>query len=149
MNRRIQLALLASAALATFAVPIAHAACTVSTSGLNFGNYDVFSALNDDVSGTINVNCPSGTNYSIWLSSGTSGTYSSRSLSNGPFLLLYNLFTDPTRLTIWGDGSSGTGTFSGTGTGSNIGTPVYGRISAGQNAYVGSYADSVTVTVTF
>jgi spore coat protein U-like protein len=149
MTRRIQLALLAWAALTTTGIPTAHAACTVSTSGLNFGNYDVFSSLNDDVTGTINVSCPSGTNYSIWLSSGTSGTYSSRSMTNGPNLLLYNLFTDPTRLTIWGDGSAGTGTFSGSGTGSNIGTPVYGRIPAGQNAYVGSYADSITVTVTF
>ena len=150
MTRRIQLARLALAILAIAGIPTAHAAaCTVSTSGLNFGNYDVFSSLNDDVTGTINVNCPSGTNYSIWLSSGTSGTYSSRSMTNGPYTLSYNLFTDPTRLTIWGDGSAGTGTFSGAGTGSIIGTPVYGRIPAGQNAYVGSYADSVTVTVTF
>src|ERR1700722_18686351 len=116
MTRRIQLVLLAWAILANSAIPTAHAAaCTVSTSGLNFGNYDVFSSLNDDVTGTINVNCPSGTNYSIWLSSGTSGTYSSRSMTNGPNILSYNLFTDPTRLTIWGDGSAGTGTFSGTG----------------------------------
>ena len=128
----------------------AHAAgCTVSTSGLNFGNYDVFSTLNDDVTGTINVNCPSGTTYSIWLSSGTSGTYSSRSMTNGRNILAYNLFTDPTRLTIWGDGSAGTGIFNGSGTGSNIGTPVYGRIPASQNAFVGTYNDVVTVTVTF
>lgn len=146
MTRRIQLALLA---WTVFAIPVAHAACTVSTSGLNFGIYDVFSTVNDDVAGTINVNCSSGTNYSIGLSSGTSGSYSSRSMTNGPYVLLYNLFTDPTRLTIWGDGSAGTSTFSGAGTGSNIGTPVYGRIPAGQNAYVGSYADSITVTVTF
>jgi spore coat protein U-like protein len=147
----IQPALLAcGAALAIAGVHAAHAAsCTVSTSGLNFGNYDVFSTLNDDITATINVNCPSSTTYSIWLSTGTSGTYSSRSMTNGPNILTYNLFTDPTRLTIWGDGSAGTGIFNGTGTGSNIGTPVYGRIPAGQNAYVGIYNDVVTVTVTF
>ena len=146
----MQLELLAWALLALAVVPAAHAAvCTVSTSGLNFGNYDVFSTLNDDVTGTINVDCDSGTNYSILLSSGTSGTFSSRSMTNGTYVLGYNLFTDPTRLTIWGDGSSGTSTFSGSGTGSNIGTPVYGRIPAGQNAFVGTYNDVVVVTVTF
>src|SRR5205814_2154905 len=110
---------------------------TVSTSGLNFGTYDVFSSLNDDITATINVDCPTNTAYSIWLSSG-SGTFSSRALRNGGQILAYNLYLDPTHLTIWGDGSAGTGTFSGMGTGSNIATPVYGRIPAAQNAWVGS-----------
>jgi spore coat protein U-like protein len=62
-------------------------------------------------------------------------------------LLSYNLYLDPTRLTIWGDGSATTGTVSGTGiTGSYT---VYGRIPARQNAVVGIYADIVTVTVAF
>lgn len=124
------------------------AGCTVSTSGLNFGTYDVFSPLNDDITATINVNCPTDTPYSIWLSSG-SGTFSSRALTNGSRILAYNLYLDPTHLTIWGDGSAGTGTFSGTGTGSNVATPVYGRIPAAQNAWVGSYTDVVTITVNF
>jgi spore coat protein U-like protein len=120
----------------------------VSTSGLNFGNYDVFSPLNDDITATINVDCPSDTGYSIWLSSGA-GPFSSRTLRNGSQLLAYNLYLDPTHLTIWGDGSAGTGIFSGTGTGSNVATQVYGRIPAGQNAWVGPYADVVTITVNF
>lgn len=129
--------------------PVARSAgCTVSTSGLNFGNYDVFSPLNDDITATINVNCPSDTAYSIWLSSG-SGTFSSRTLTNGAHLLGYNLYLDPTHLTIWGDGSAGTGTFSGTGTGANVATPVYGRIPAEQNPWVGSYTDVITITVNF
>jgi spore coat protein U-like protein len=131
------------------AMPNAHAAgCTVSTTGLNFGNYDVFSPLNDDITATINVNCQSGTGYSIWLNNG-SGTFASRTMTNGPHVLAYNLYVDPTHLTIWGDGTSGTVTVSGTGTGANAGTPVYGRIPAGQNASVGTYADLITVTVTF
>jgi spore coat protein U-like protein len=143
----IHLGLLACA----FAVvaPLARSAgCTVSTSGLNFGNYDVFSPLNDDITATINVNCASDTPYSIWLSSG-SGTFSSRTLTNGSHLLAYNLYLDPTRLTIWGDGSSGSGTVSGTGTGSNLATSIYGRIPAGQNAWMGPYTDLVTITVNF
>ena len=131
------------------AAPVAYpAGCSVSTLGVSFGNYDVFSALNDDITGTINVNCPSATAYSISLSSG-SGTYTARAMTSGVNILAYNLYLDPTRLTIWGDGSSGTGTVSGTGTGAVVGSPVYGRIPAGQNAYVGSYTDVVIVTVTF
>ena len=132
------------------AAPVAHpAGCSVSTLGLSFGNYDVFSALNDDITGTINVNCPSATPYVISLSSG-SGTYTARAMTSGVNILAYNLYLDPTRLTIWGDGSSGTATVPGTGTGTVVGSPVYGRIPAGQNAaYVGSYTDVVIVTVTF
>jgi spore coat protein U-like protein len=70
-------------------------------------------------------------------------------MTSGTHVLTYNLYLDPTHLTIWGDGSSGTGTVSGTGTGANVGTPVYGRIPPGQNASVGSYSDVITVTVTY
>jgi len=127
--------------------PCAHpAACSVSTVGLNFGNYDVFSTLDDDITGTINVNCQASTSYAISLSSG-SGTYAARTLLSAGNLLSYNLYLDPTRLTIWGDGSAATGTVSGTAmTGSYT---VYGRIPARQNAVVGIYADIVTVTVAF
>jgi spore coat protein U-like protein len=135
--------------LLTFRVSVAHAAgCTVSSSGLNFGNYDVFSSINDDITGTINVNCTSGTGYSIGLSSG-SGTFGMRTLQNGASLLIYNLYIDPTRLTIWGDGTGGTSMVNGTGTGANVGLSVYGRIPASQNALVGTYGDLITITVTF
>jgi spore coat protein U-like protein len=131
------------------AASLAHpAACAMSTTGLNFGNYDVFSTLNDDITGTVSVNCPSGTAYSISLSSGF-GTFAARTMTSGTNLLNYNLYLDATRLTIWGDGSAGTGIVSGTGTGAAVGSPVYGRIPWGQNAFVGSYSDVVIVTVTF
>lgn len=146
-GRRLHFGLLACA-LALGAHVARSAGCTVSTTGINFGTYDVFSPVNEDITGTINVDCPMNTTYSIWLSSG-SGTFSSRALTNAGQILVYNLYLDPTHLTIWGDGSGGTGTFNGTGTGSNIATPVYGRIPAAQNARVGSYTDVVTITVIF
>jgi spore coat protein U-like protein len=130
-------------------VPAARSAnCTVSTSGLNFGTYDVFSSLNDDITATITVNCTKSKAYSIALSSG-SGSFASRTMTGTLGVLTYNLFLNSTHLTIWGDGSSGTATFSGTGTGANVGTPVYGRIPARQNVRVGSYSDVITITVSF
>ncbi len=146
-TRWLQLALLGCVLVS--ASIVAHAAkCTVSTSGLNFGSYDVFSTVNDDATGTIIVNCTNNATYTIALSSG-SGTYSSRTMTSGTTTLPYNLFLDSTHLTIWGDGSTGTSTFSGVGTGANVSTTVYGRIPARQNARVGSYSDALTVTVTF
>jgi len=145
----LPLHIVALACALTVATPVAGAAgCTVSTTGLNFGTYDVFSTLNDDITTMINVDCPNGTAYSIWLSSG-SGTFASRTLTTTGSALAYNLYLDSTHLTIWGDGTGGTGTFSGTGTGANVGTTVYGRIPARQNVAVGSYSDLITVTVTF
>jgi spore coat protein U domain-containing protein, fimbrial subunit CupE1/2/3/6 len=144
---RIHLGLLTGVLL--LAAPMARSAnCTVSTSGLNFGTYDVFSSLNDDITATITVNCTKNRAYSISLSSG-SGTFGSRTLTGPVGALAYNLFLDSTHLTIWGDGSSGTGIFRGTGTGANVGTPVYGRIPPRQNVRMGSYSDVITVTVTF
>jgi spore coat protein U-like protein len=147
--RTLRIHLIPLACVLVLAVPVAWPAnCSVSTSGLNFGTYDVFSSLNDDITATITVNCTKNKLYSISLSSG-SGTFGSRTLTSTAGVLTYNLFLDSTHLTIWGDGSSGTGTFSGTGIGSNIGTPVYGRIPARQNVRVGTYSDVITVTVTF
>jgi spore coat protein U-like protein len=142
-------AFVAIACALAIAAPVARAAqCTVSTTGLNFGTYDVFSTLNDDITATITVNCTNNAAYSIGLSSG-SGTFASRTLTTLGSVLAYNLYLDSTRLTIWGDGTGGTGTFSGMGTGSDVGTTVYGRIPAGQNVAVGTYSDLITVTVTF
>lgn len=149
MRRTAPLSVVALACVLTVVTPVARGdGCTVSTTGLNFGTYDVFSSLNDDITATINVDCASGTAYSIWLSSG-SGTFASRTLTTIGSVLSYNLYLDPTRLTIWGDGTGGTGIFRGTGTGASVETPVYGRIPAGQNAAVGSYSDLITITVTF
>ena len=106
----------------------------------------MFSTLDDDITGTINVSCQASTSYSISLSSG-SGAYSARTLLSAGNLLNYNLYLDPTRLTIWGDGSAATGTLSGSGTTGSY--TVYGRIPARQNAVVGIYGDIVTVTVAF
>jgi len=122
------------------------AKCTVSTTAVSFSTYDVFSTLNDDITGSIIVKCRPSAPYSLSLSPG-SGTYASRTMTSSIYTLNYNLFVDATRLTIWGDGSAGTGTVSGNA--ADATHTVYGRIPARQNAHVGSYADTIIVTVTF
>ncbi|MBB3047521.1 spore coat protein U-like protein [Litorivivens lipolytica] len=72
-------------------------------------------------------------------------------MSSGANSLNYNLYTDPTYLTVWGDGNGGTATVPGA-----IGVlllpidhVVYGRIPAGQNSAAGNYSDTISVTVTY
>jgi hypothetical protein len=61
--------------------------------------------------------------------------------------LLYNLYTDATLNTVWGDGTGYSATVSDTQL-TAIHT-VYGRIPARQNTHVGAYADTIVITLTF
>jgi spore coat protein U-like protein len=124
-------------------------ACTVSASGVIFGNYDTLSNVARVSTGDINVTCDLLTPpYTILLSPGN-GTYASRAMSGGGTVLQYNLYTDPTHLIVWGDGTGGTSVGAGLATGANQVHTVYGRIPAAQNVPVGTYSDMIIVTVTF
>ncbi|HEV2271322.1 MAG TPA: spore coat U domain-containing protein [Steroidobacteraceae bacterium] len=141
--RSLRLVLSASLALPM----LAHAAaCSVTVVNVGFGGYDVFQQQDTETTGSVNVTCDSSASYAISLSAGF-GTFAARAMSNGSQQLDYNLFTDPQRLTIWGDGTSGTVTVSATGTGGTY--TVYGMIPALQNVPAGSYSDTITVTVTY
>lgn len=122
------------------------ATCNLSLQGINFGSYDPFSSVALDSTGNIGVTCDISAPYSIALSPG-GGSYALRAMANGTYSLTYNLYTDATRTTVWGDGSSGTSVVNGNGTTENH--ALYGRIPARQNAYVGNYSDIITVTLTY
>lgn len=128
------------------------ATCTLSTSPIAFGPVDTIGGSNVDASGGITVTC---TNGAAWtaaagVGSGTGATFASRKLKSGTDLLNYSLYTDSARTNVWGDGTTGTATFSGTGMGSSQNVTVYGRIGAGQTTVpTGSYSDTVSVTVSY
>lgn len=124
----------------------AFGACTVNTASVAFGNYDVFAGASTDSTGNISVSCDTSTSYSIALSAG-SGSISARTLTGTGSTLYYNLYADPARTLVWGDGSGGSTTVSNTAiSGSHT---VYGRIPAGQNVTAGTYTDTLVITVTF
>lgn len=135
----------------------ARAACTVSATPVSFGSYNVFNASPLDATGTITVRCTGlvglPVSYTIKLSKGLSGSYAPRQMANGANRLNYNLYTAATRLNVWGDGSAGTSFVSDSyllllfGVTRNY--TVYGRVPALQNVAIGSYADNITVTLTF
>lgn len=95
--------------------------------------------------------CSAGFNTSITIGPGGSGDQENRALLFGALPLVYNLYTDGTFGTIWGDGTGTTATVPVAGTGmANVGnTTVFGRIplAAAQAAVTGIYTDTVLVTI--
>jgi spore coat protein U-like protein len=151
---------LAALLLLALCIP-AHAAvtCSVTTNSVAFGAFPAPNPSNVDSIGSISVTCSgdpnSGASPAVTLSQGNGGAFNPRTMANGTYNLNYNLYSDSTYTTIWGDGTSGTGTVSGTinawPTGGNGSTnfTVYGRIPANQNLVPGTYNDVITVTVTY
>ena len=132
----------------------AYAACTVAATGVNFGSYDVFVITPLSSTGSITVTCDLVPPADVTMSIGTSpnsGVMNPRQMKQltGTDLLNYNLFTDATRTSIWGDGTGGTTTVFLKNVKKNkpVTVTVYGSIPAGQNVSVGSYSDILTVTI--
>jgi len=149
-------ALDATANLSVTATVIAN--CTISAgTPLDFGNYDAISAnaaSAKNVSGTVGITCTTGTSATVMLGQGSNADTGStdaapvRRMKNGSSYLSYGLFKDVGLGTTWGN-TVGTGQgYTGTGSADTI--TVYGSVPAAQNAApVGSYSDTVVVTVSF
>lgn len=129
--------------------------CSITLTPLNFGMYTPAGTVPLDAVADITVRCVAqpGT-YAVSIGPGLSGNQLARTLSTGGGdFLNYNLFRDPARTQIWGDGTPPT--FVVTGTRPSVGQPtinvhsLYGRVFGGQTPNPGNYADSLLVTVFF
>jgi spore coat protein U-like protein len=125
--------------------------CTVSASDLAFGNYSASSGTPVTATTTLSVTCTANLGYSIALDGGTTtGLVAARAMKDaGSNQLNYGLYTSGAYSTVWGDGTGSTQTVAGSGNGTAQSVTVYGRIPAAQYVAAGSYADRVTVTVTY
>ena len=123
------------------------ARCTVSAAGIAFGVYDP--TANSDVNGSITIQCTKSTAATISLDEGAAPA--GRQMAGpGTDILNYELYSDVAGGTVWGSGNGGTTVAYNAATSAPTTLTVFGRIPAGQNnAGVGAYADTVTVTVTF
>ncbi|MGH7084442.1 MAG: Csu type fimbrial protein [Acetobacteraceae bacterium] len=123
------------------------ATCTVSANPLAFGNYSGVAVAQQT---TLLVQCTPSTHYNVGLNAGTGSgaTTTTRVMTGGPGTLDYQLFQNVAHTINWGN-TLGTDTASGEGNGHSQTLAVYGRIPAGQFPPIGSYADTVTVTVTY
>jgi len=136
----------------TFQVQITiQASCTIlSASTLNFGTQGVLAA-NVDQTSILDVQCTNTTPYNVGLDAGLfSGATTSTRKMTGPDAtgLGYSLFRDTSRTLNLGN-VVGTDTVSSTGNGSAQPHTVFGRVPASEFVAPGSYADTITATITF
>lgn len=132
--------------------------CSASATPTSFGTYNPFSQAPLDTTGRVTVTCQDVLNivvsYTIRLSAGSSGDYTTREMAGPGYQLQYNLYTDSARSSVWGDGSGGSATVS---DGYLLAVlfpvvrsyDVYGRITGGQNVPPGSYSDTIIVTIDY
>lgn len=116
----------------------------VSATSLVF-TYDVFSSTRQQLRGTIVYDCAPPTSPTLTLSAGASGNAASRFMKRqgGADQLLYNVYTDAACTEVWSSQAVvGVGQHSQT-------LAVYACVPPLQDVTVGSYADTLTVTVNF
>lgn len=147
------LTILLAAAGALVVVATAEAACTISTTPVSFGTYNVFAASPDDATGQITYRCtaPRPPLVRIQLDKGGAPTFNPRQMRRSSETLNYNLYLDSTRSTIWGDGTGGTQDYTQANpqANRNINVNIFGRIPAGQDVSAGSYTATVVATIFF
>lgn len=139
-------------ALLAMVRPAEAAQCTISTTPIVFGTYNVFMTAPTDSTGTVIYNCNGGgKNILITMSRGASPTFVPRRMASGPEDLGYNLFRDAARTTVWGDATAGTSAYfdADPPNRTDIVVTVFGRIPAGQDVRAGAYSDTVSIEINF
>jgi len=132
--------------------------CGVSANAINFGVYNPLAITPNASNSMVTVTCSALVlgllvAYDIELSTGNSGTFANREMTNGSESLNYNIFSDVNYTQVWGNGAGGSANVSDdyllniSPTSRNYTT--YGRIPAGQTVSAGAYNDTITVTVIF
>lgn len=130
--------------------------CSVSLTDIAFGSYNPYALSPTDTVGTISVSCsspdPGNSTMSIAFGPGGSGNVNARAMQADGHPLYYNLYSNAAHTVIWGDDSGGGSSVAANFPAASDGTiklSIYGRIPAQQNAWVGTYRDTVTVTVSY
>lgn len=130
--------------------------CNAVLTGVAFGSYDTQRSSPTDSVGTLSISCQSsnfpGSSLSIAMGPGASGNVAARAMTTGSHALSYNLYVDAARTMVWGDDSGGGQAVASsfpTGARETRTFSIYGRIPPMQNAWVGSYRDTVTVTIAY
>jgi len=133
------------------AAPVQAASCTISTTGVGFGTYNVFTTTPLDSTGSVTYTCIGNASVTIALNKGSAATFNPRRMLKGSDALNYNLYRDATRTSIWGDGTGGTTAYSNASVSNNtaVTVTIYGRIPAQQDIRAGSYGDTITATINF
>ena len=127
--------------------------CNIVATPLSFGETTTLSQALMATS-SVTVTCVSGAPYTVMLDAGTTqgATVAARKLARvegGDETIDYQIFYDPARAEIWGDGTNGTSVAKNVGTGSAQSFTLYGEVFPQQIGAAGHYHDTVTATIVF
>jgi len=129
------------------------AVCLIGNATLAFGAYNPTSATAVSATTNVTLTCTLSTPYGIGMSAGgaTGATVTTRAMTvtgGGTSTLGYGLYQDAAHMTNWTNATNSyTATSSGTSLTNTV--PIYGLIPASEAAPVGSYTDTVVMTVNF
>lgn len=126
--------------------------CDIETTPLAFGVYDPLvqhASQPLDREASVTITCTKGTSATISLNGGMRASGTARNLSNGSAVLQYDLFKDANRTQRWGEGDADALQTGDAPSDAPRTFVVFGRIFPGQDVPVGTYTDSVVVTVEF
>jgi spore coat protein U-like protein len=131
----------------------------VSTTDIAFGTYDpadIHFSTALDADGALSVRCVKGVVADVALDQGLNPDAGSTCVSplrqmsdGGAEVLRYDVYQDSARTSVWGCDATTDQSFTAASSNTSTTLTTYGRVPAGQDVAVGSYIDTVTVTVTF
>jgi spore coat protein U-like protein len=124
------------------------AVCAVTATDLDFGTYTSQSGTALQATTLLRATCTPNTTYHVGLDQGQSpgATVNARKMVSGANALNYQLYSDTSRTTVWGN-TTGTDTVTGVGNGLAVDHTVFGAIPAAQVIPAGEYQDTITVRV--
>lgn len=136
------------------------ATCSITNSSIAFGTLNVLTGTSADATATFRISCSEliaiTIPYEITLSTGVSGNYSTRKMASGANRLDYNIYVDPARTSIFGNGTNGTSTITGQfvlvllNLNQSRDYTIYGRVNGNQQtAAAGAYSEALTMTVNY
>ncbi len=144
------------ALLSIFETDEALSGCAINISEIGFGNYNAFSMTSVDTTCFVTLSCTSDVPRAT-LSMGpsaVSNSFNPRQMRRpgGSDLLNYNIYVDAAKTSIFGSGKTGTSDIvlhrpPGPPAAWNRTVTIYGSIPPGQDVSVGSYSDTLTITI--
>jgi spore coat protein U-like protein len=128
--------------------------CRLIVAPLIFGDYDpivVHEASALDAESELRLTCTRNSSATISLDHGRFAVSGSgpRVMTDGSQRLAYQLFQDPSRAAVWGQGEDAVAILGISSLSNPYTLTIYGRIPPGQEVLSGSYSDVVTAIVDF
>ena len=148
-NCNLYLGILGFALFVSASGPARAAGCTITSAAVVFPNYDVANAAPTTAAPLVQLSCNGNGAATISIgASSVSGSIPSRQMKHAtlPDRLNYNLYTSSGYTTVWGTAAGSTYTIASIKTTDTA--TIYARIPAGQDVSVGSYSDTVTLSIT-